>query len=61
MVVAATSTDHNARLALTRATRGVFWVDQVSALPTDTYKVLRENITSKQAQYPNYIIHDSTE
>ncbi|KAG0560956.1 hypothetical protein KC19_9G026500 [Ceratodon purpureus] len=38
VVVAATSTDHNARLALTSATRGVFWVDQVSALPTDTYK-----------------------
>lgn len=38
MVVTATSTDHNARLALTSATRGVFWLDQVSAAPTDTYK-----------------------
>jgi hypothetical protein len=40
VVVTATSTDHNARLALTSATRGVFWLDQVSAAPTDTYKVL---------------------
>ncbi|KAG0606556.1 hypothetical protein M758_9G150800 [Ceratodon purpureus] len=37
VVVAATSTDPNARLALTSATRGIFWVDQVS---TDTYKEL---------------------
>lgn len=39
VVVKATSTNHNARLALTSTTRGVFWIDQVSAMPTDTFKV----------------------
>lgn len=34
----ATSTDHYARLLLTSDTSGVFWVDQVSAMPTDTFK-----------------------
>lgn len=51
MVVAATATDHNARLALTSATRGVFWLDQVSAMPTDTYKVLStEDVTHDPMQ-----------
>jgi len=39
VVLKATSTDHNARLSITSATRGEFWVDQVSAMPTDTFKV----------------------
>ncbi|XP_024377237.1 alpha-L-arabinofuranosidase 1 isoform X2 [Physcomitrium patens] len=38
VVLMATSTDHNARLSLTSGTRSVFWVDQVSGMPTDTFK-----------------------
>jgi hypothetical protein len=39
VVLEATSTDHYARLSLTSGARGVFWLDQVSAMPTDTFKV----------------------
>ncbi|KAG0576183.1 hypothetical protein M758_5G063200 [Ceratodon purpureus] len=38
VVLKAKSTDHYARLSLTSSTKGVFWLDQVSAMPTDTFK-----------------------
>ncbi len=39
LVLTAKSTDHSARLSLTSYTRGVFWLDSVSAMPTNTFKV----------------------
>jgi len=39
-VLVAKATDHNARLQLTTTTKGVIWLDQVSAMPLDTYKVV---------------------
>ncbi|MED6182793.1 aspartate-semialdehyde dehydrogenase-like protein [Stylosanthes scabra] len=37
-ILEAKATDHNARLQLTTTTEGVIWLDQVSAMPQDTYK-----------------------
>lgn len=34
----ANQTNHNARLQFTTTSKGVIWLDQVSAMPTDTYK-----------------------
>ncbi|XP_061356004.1 alpha-L-arabinofuranosidase 1-like [Gastrolobium bilobum] len=34
----ANATNHNSRLQLTTTTKGVIWLDQVSAMPLDTYK-----------------------
>ncbi|XP_027353356.1 alpha-L-arabinofuranosidase 1-like isoform X1 [Abrus precatorius] len=34
----AKATNHNSRLQLTTTTKGVIWLDQVSAMPMDTYK-----------------------
>ena len=34
-----TDTDHYGRLSLTSTQKGVFWIDQVSVMPSDTYKV----------------------
>ncbi|KAK4758873.1 hypothetical protein SAY87_020174 [Trapa incisa] len=34
----AQDTDHNSRLQLTTTQKGVIWLDQVSAMPLDTYK-----------------------
>ncbi|OIW03236.1 hypothetical protein TanjilG_08398 [Lupinus angustifolius] len=34
----AKATNHNSRLQLTTTTKGVIWLDQVSAMPVDTYK-----------------------
>ena len=39
LVLSAKSTDHSARLSLTSNTRGIFWLDSVSAMPTNTFKV----------------------
>ncbi|KAK9156557.1 hypothetical protein Scep_003131 [Stephania cephalantha] len=38
VLLEAKGTDHNGRLQLTRTSKGVMWFDQVSAIPTDTYK-----------------------
>lgn len=35
----AEETTHDARLQLTTSKKGVIWLDQVSAMPVDTYKV----------------------
>jgi hypothetical protein len=32
-------TDHYGRLSVTSTQKGVFWIDQVSVMPSDTYKV----------------------
>ncbi|MED6204764.1 aspartate-semialdehyde dehydrogenase-like protein [Stylosanthes scabra] len=37
-ILEAKATDHNARLQITTTTKGVIWLDQVSAMPQDTYK-----------------------
>ncbi|QCD97122.1 alpha-N-arabinofuranosidase [Vigna unguiculata] len=37
-LLVAKATDHNSRLQLTTNTKGVIWLDQVSAMPQDTYK-----------------------
>ncbi|XP_028761340.1 alpha-L-arabinofuranosidase 1 [Neltuma alba] len=37
-VLEASQTNHNARLQFTTTSKGVLWLDQVSAMPTDTYK-----------------------
>ncbi|KAK7377980.1 hypothetical protein VNO80_03416 [Phaseolus coccineus] len=37
-LLVAKATDHNSRLQLTTTTKGVIWLDQVSAMPLDTYK-----------------------
>ncbi|KAK7290735.1 hypothetical protein RIF29_05366 [Crotalaria pallida] len=37
-ILEAKATDHNSRLQLTTTTKGVIWLDQVSAIPLDTYK-----------------------
>ncbi|KAG4393582.1 hypothetical protein AAZX31_03G104900 [Glycine max] len=37
-ILVAKATDHNSRLQLTTTTKGVIWLDQVSAMPLDTYK-----------------------
>ncbi|XP_014491305.1 alpha-L-arabinofuranosidase 1 isoform X2 [Vigna radiata var. radiata] len=37
-LLVAKATDHNSRLQLTTTTKGVIWLDQVSAMPVDTYK-----------------------
>ncbi|MCH94263.1 alpha-L-arabinofuranosidase-like protein, partial [Trifolium medium] len=38
-VLEAKATNGNSRLQLTTTTKGVVWLDQVSAMPLDTYKV----------------------
>lgn len=40
LVLEAKGTDHSARLQLTTTKKGSIWIDQVSAIPADTYKVL---------------------
>ncbi|KAL2320581.1 hypothetical protein Fmac_029550 [Flemingia macrophylla] len=37
-LLVAKETNHNSRLQLTTTTKGVIWLDQVSAMPLDTYK-----------------------
>ncbi|KAL9331410.1 hypothetical protein ACSQ67_001020 [Phaseolus vulgaris] len=37
-LLVAKATDHNSRLQFTTTTKGVIWLDQVSAMPLDTYK-----------------------
>jgi len=39
-ILVAKATDNNSRLQLTTTTKGVIWLDQVSAMPLDTYKVV---------------------
>lgn len=39
VLLEANETNHNSRLQLTTAKKGVIWFDQVSAMPLDTYKV----------------------
>ena len=38
-VMEADATNHKASLQITTSTEGVVWLDQVSAMPLDTYKV----------------------
>lgn len=38
LVLLATDTDHYGRLSLTSTQSGVFWLDQVSAMPSETYQ-----------------------
>ncbi|CAM6106507.1 unnamed protein product [Calypogeia fissa] len=38
LVLEATDTDHQGKLALTSSEQGTFWLDQVSAFPVETYK-----------------------
>eukprot|EP00250_Pteridium_aquilinum_P014694 c22143_g1_i1 orf=66-2057(-) len=38
ILLSPSDTDHYGRLSLTATERGVFWLDQVSAMPVDTYK-----------------------
>ncbi|KAK1256785.1 Alpha-L-arabinofuranosidase 1 [Acorus gramineus] len=38
LLLNSTGTDHSGRLQLTTTRKGVIWLDQVSAMPTDTYK-----------------------
>ncbi|CAF1759414.1 hypothetical protein HID58_087724 [Brassica napus] len=38
VVLEAKGTDHGARLQLTTTKKGSLWIDQVSAMPVDTYK-----------------------
>lgn len=38
-IVEAKATNHNSSLQITTTRRGVVWLDQVSAMPLDTYKV----------------------
>ncbi|TKY62797.1 Alpha-L-arabinofuranosidase 1 [Spatholobus suberectus] len=38
----AKATNHNASLQITTSTRGVVWLDQVSAMPLDTYKLAED-------------------
>lgn len=38
VTLTAEGTNHNSRLQLTTARKGVIWLDQVSAMPMDTYK-----------------------
>lgn len=40
VLLEAKSTDPSARLQLTTTKKGSIWIDQVSAMPVDTYKVL---------------------
>jgi len=37
-VLLAKATDHNASLQITTTKKGVLWLDQVSAMPLDTFK-----------------------
>eukprot|EP00249_Psilotum_nudum_P011384 c23140_g1_i1 orf=470-2455(+) len=37
IVMVANATDHYARLGITSTKKGVYWIDQVSAMPVDTY------------------------
>lgn len=39
VMLEAKSSNSNSRLQLTTKRKGVLWIDQVSAMPTDTYKV----------------------
>ena len=39
VMLEAKSSNSNSRLQLTSKRKGVLWIDQVSAMPTDTYKV----------------------
>lgn len=43
-VLQAKGTDAKARLQLTTTRKGVIWFDQVSLMPTDTYKVYMPDI-----------------
>lgn len=36
----AEETDHHGRLQLTTLSKGTIWLDQISVMPMDTYKVL---------------------
>lgn len=38
-VLEAKATNHNASLQITTSKKGVLWLDQVSAMPVDTFKV----------------------
>ncbi|RHN47611.1 putative non-reducing end alpha-L-arabinofuranosidase [Medicago truncatula] len=38
-ILEANGTNHNSSLQITTSNRGVVWLDQVSAMPLDTYKV----------------------
>ena len=40
VVLEAKGSDHGARLQLTTTKKGSLWIDQVSAMPVDTYKVI---------------------
>lgn len=40
VMLEAKSSNTNSRLQLTTTKTGVLWIDQVSAMPTDTYKVI---------------------
>lgn len=42
ILLEAKGTDHVARLQLTTTKKGSIWIDQVSAMPVDTYKVLSD-------------------
>jgi len=37
-ILKATATDHSARLSLTSSNKGIVWLDQVSAMPVNTFK-----------------------
>lgn len=39
-IVEANATDHNSSLQITTSQKGIVWLDQVSAMPLDTYKVI---------------------
>lgn len=46
----ASQTNPNSRLQITTTRKGVIWLDQVSSMPTDTYKVCvskQENLELK--------------
>ncbi|GLJ39664.1 hypothetical protein SUGI_0810870 [Cryptomeria japonica] len=38
LILKATATDHYARLSLTSSKKGIIWLDQVSAMPVNTFK-----------------------
>jgi alpha-N-arabinofuranosidase len=38
-VFEANATNHNSSLQITTTGKGVIWLDQISAMPLDTYKV----------------------
>lgn len=44
LLLEAKGTDHKSRLQITTTKKGVIWLDQVSAMPVDTYKVYFKHI-----------------